>query len=502
MSGFFAVYSQGGSCVLNIYEATTDLDHLGSAYGGICTNGNLMSPRIHKIQEAPFYVRFANELNNLPGNIGMGVISSSDVQPLPFDTKLGRYAVCVQGNFHNLQEIGNQLKKDGHLFNENTKYRKTVDGQKTDAVRYNKAEIVGNIINTCPSIAEGIQKVWELIDGQGSLNIIILTPEGYYAARDRRGTFPVTIGQKEKNNRKTIAVTNETTCFINLKFEITHELNAGEIVFVSEDGIDILSPGTDDSVVCGFIFNYTYKPNAIVEGQLVEMTRDDDINSTGAEIWKRFSHLYSDEIEYIAGVPDSGTGHAHGTANASGIKFRRCLIKIRAARSYIPASKMIRDRVAHHKIATIPQRIEKNRFILDDDSLVRNTQLRQLVAKIAKCSPQYVALALACPPLMHTCIFEESTRETIELAAPRAIATLENIPIEAVDINKYLKPDTEQYNAMVEEIRKEVNSTAVEEFGQEAINRLLYLTLPQFIQAIGRPLNRTCTYCWDGVISR
>ncbi len=480
MSGLSGVFSVKEPCIEDLYNLLSDHEHLGQAIGGIFTRqGNGLYKEIHAISEIPFLPRFAKELDRLPGNIGIGVASSADVQPLKFDTRIGSFSIAVQGNFFNLQQIGDELKDQGHNFQE-----KTWD-EKKENWHYNKAEIAGEIISTGKDLVDGIKAVWEKIKGHGSLNMLLLTADGIFAARDPRGTFSLSISQKNS----TYAVVTETTGLDNLEYERERELKAGEIVFIDGNGPKTLVPGHDNSKICGFLYVYTAYPEAIIENICVEDTRD----RSGAAIWDIFEPMGL-EIDFIAGVPDSGLGHAHGAACASGLPLKRPLRKKRSIRSFMYGSQRQRNYAAFHKINTIRAVIAGKKILLIDDSLVRNTQLFWLIKKIGRCRPSDLTLALACAPLIEICPFEESTRRLEELAARKAMVGIEGKKIEEIDITPYLDPRTEKFKAMIEWIRRDVNK----ESDWEVVKRIIYLTTAHNIKAIGLPPERVCTYCWTG----
>jgi len=480
MSGLAGIFSNKEPCINDLYNLLGDHEHLGQAIGGIFTRqGKGLYKEIHSIKSVPFLPRFAGEIDNLPGNLGFGVCSSADIQPLKFDTRFGSYSICVQGNFLNLQKIGDKLKSEGHNFRE-----KTWD-EKKETWRYNKAEVIGEIISTGNDIVDGIKQAWQLVAGLGSINILLLTADGIFAARDPRGTFSLTLGVKDS----AYTVVTETTGLDNLDFEICRELKAGEIVFFDNNGFTTLLAGHDNSKICGFLYVYTAYPEAIIEGITVEDTRD----RSGAAAWQVFQKLNL-EIDFIAGIPDSGLGHAHGAVCASRIPFKRPLRKKRSVRSFMYDDQNLRAYAAYHKINTIKSIIEGQKFLLLDDSLVRNTQLLWLIKKIGRCRPSALYLALACAPLVEICPFEESTRKRKELAARKAMVNIEGKPIDDIDIKPYLDPRTEQYQRMVDWIRRDVNKAA----DWEVVKKIIYLTTKQNIQAIGLPSKKICTYCWTG----
>jgi amidophosphoribosyltransferase len=482
MSGLAGVLSTKGKCINDLYNLLGDHEHLGQAIGGIFTRQDKgLYKEIHHIHDVPFLPRFGDLLDNLPGNMGIGITSSADVQPLKFDTCIGNFSIVVQGNFTNLQQIGDDLKKQGSNFRE-----KTWDG-KRESWHYNKAEVAGEIISKGSDLVDGIKNFWDMISGSGSINLLLMNSEGIYAARDPRGTFSLSLGVKDN----AFAMVTETTGLDNLDYEILRELKAGEIVFVGANGPKTLVPGADSGKICGFLYVYTAYPEAIIQGICVEDTRD----RTGAALWGNFKQLdLFGEIDFVAGIPDSGLGHAHGASHASGVPLLRPLRKKRGIRSYMYGDQTMRDYAAFHKINTIRSVIEGKRFLLVDDSLVRNTQLRWLIKKIGRCRPEEVTLGLACAPLIEICAFEESTRKREELAARRAMAAIEGKNIDDIDITPYLYPSTNKYQEMVEWIRRDVNKET--EF--EVVKRIIYLTTKQTVATIGLPEERICTYCWTG----
>ncbi len=482
MSGLAGVFSKRGECANDLYHLLADHEHLGQAIGGIFTrHGRGLYKEIHRIQDVPFLPRFGNLLDNLPGNMGIGITSSADVQPLKFDTCIGSYAIVAQGNFMNLQEIGDELKREGSNFRE-----KTWDRNK-ESWHYNKAEVAGEIISKGEDLVSGIRNFWEKISGQGSINLLIMNSDGIYAARDPRGTFSLSIGERDNS----YAIVSETTGLDNLDYQILRELKAGEIVYIDAQGPATISPGSDSSKICGFLYVYTAYPEAVIQNICVEDTRD----RTGSFLWDNFKQLdLFGEIDFIAGIPDSGLGHAHGASHASGVPLLRPLRKKRGIRSYMYSDQHMRDYAAFHKINTIHSVIRNKRFFLIDDSLVRNTQLRWLIKKIGRCRPEEVTLGLACAPLIEICPFEESTRKREELAARRAMAAIEGNNMDDIDITPYLDVTTNKYREMVDWIRRDVNK----ETEIEVVKRIVYLTTRQTVAAIGLPEDRICTYCWTG----
>ena len=321
---------------------------------------------------------------------------------------------------------------------------------------------------------DGIEKMFDRI--QGSASVLLLTREGIYAARDRLGRSPLVIGEKGSN----FAVATETCSFLNLGFNIIKYLEPGEIVLIGRDGLKQKSPGMCERQICAFLWIYTGYPASSYEGISVEVVRE----NCGRFLAKRDKV----EADLVAGVPDSGVGHAIGYSMESGLPYRRPLTKYTPGygRSYTPPSQEIRDLVATMKLIPIKEIICGNRIILCEDSIVRGTQLKNYtLKKLWDNKAKEVHVRPACPPLMFPCKFALSTRSTAELAARRAIRSIEGKDIE--NVSDYLDPNSEKYARMVEWIRKELGATT-----------LKYQTIDDMIQAIGLPREKLCLHCWLG----
>jgi len=338
----------------------------------------------------------------------------------------------------------------------------------------NSVELVAKLINGGRNLIEGIEKMFDRI--QGSASVLLLTREGIYAARDRLGRSPLVIGERGSD----FAVATETCSFLNLGFNVIKYLEPGEIVLIGRDGLKQKNPGTSERHICAFLWIYTGYPASSYEGISVEMVRE----NCGRFLAKRDKV----EADLVAGVPDSGVGHAIGYSMESGLPYRRPLTKYTPGygRSYTPPSQEIRDLVATMKLIPIKEIIGGNRIILCEDSIVRGTQLKNYtLKKLWDNKAKEVHVRPACPPLMFPCKFALSTRSTAELAARRAIRSIEGKDIE--DVSEYLNPESEKYARMVEWIRKELGATT-----------LKYQTIDDMIQAIGLPREKLCLHCWLG----
>jgi amidophosphoribosyltransferase len=303
-----------------------------------------------------------------------------------------------------------------------------------------------------------------------------MTREGIYAACDHTGRLPLAIAERDD----AVAAASETCAFPNLRLRVTKYLQAGETVFFDASGPREASPARGAKKTCAFLWIYTGYPASSYEGVSVETVRE--------RCGQALARKDTIEADLVSGVPDSGTGHAIGYAMASGLPFRRPLVKYSAGygRSYTPPSQEVRDHIAKMKLIPIEQITRGNRLIVCEDSIVRGTQLRNLtIRKLWDASAAQVHIRVACPPLMFPCRYNLSTRSIAELAARRAIRALEGEDVE--DVGPYLQPHMPRHRDMVEWIRKDLKATS-----------LIYLTLDEMVEAIGRPRSQLCTYCWNG----
>jgi len=340
------------------------------------------------------------------------------------------------------------------------------------------AEVVAELISSANTLESGMASVYEHI--QGSLSVLLLTCDGVYAARDRMGHSTLVIGESENG----YAVTTETTAFPNLGYSVVTELAPGEIVRITEKGIERRKEGNRAVAhPCAFLWVYTSFPASSVEGINVEKAR---YNSGALLAMRDKAAGFSADI--VAGVPDSGVGHAIGYANASGIPYARPIVKYTPSwpRSYMPSEQSVRDLIANMKLIAIPELIRGKRIVICDDSIVRGTQLRKMITeKLLVHGAREVHLRIACPPLMFPCIYNQSTRTTGELAARRAIRLLEGKDTQ--EVAEYLDRKSSKHIKMVETVANELGA-----------NSLMYQGLEDMAAAIGRPVDGICKYCWIG----
>lgn len=464
MGGFFGVVSDS-DCTEEVFYGTDYHSHLGTMRGGMAVKGRQGIQRvIHDITGAQFRSKFEDELPSMEGTTGIGVISDYDDQPLIIGSHLGRYAIVTVGVINNIQEIVRSVfrSRSGH-------FTEMTGGE------VNPTEVVAMLINREDSFTAGLERAQDTIDG--SCSALLLTDEGIYAARDRLGRTPVAVGSR-KGAR---AVTFETCAFPNLDYEFERELGPGEIVLLTrEEARTVREPG-ERMRICAFLWIYYGFPASNYEGINVEDAR----NRCGACLARRDSV----KADMIAGVPDSGTGHAVGYANASGIPFRRPFVKYTPTwpRSFMPQDQATRDLVARMKLIPIRELIQDRKLLFCEDSIVRGTQLKDTVRRLFDSGASEIHMRPACPPLVFGCRYLNfsRSRSELDLAGRRAIAELEGDSREVPDL--YLDPDSQEYSDMVERIRRRLGLTS-----------LSYQRLDDMVAAIGLPLEGLCTYCFDG----
>jgi len=461
MSGLFGVVSKD-NCSETLLYGTDYHSHLGTERAGLAVLGDRLQRRIHDISQAQFKSKFADEYRQLTGPMGIGVISDGDPQPILMASHLGEFAVATAGFVENARALTDRLLADGCTFSEVT----------DDTV--NQTEIIAKIIARAATVPEGIERVHDAIAGSSSM--LVLTRDGIYAGRDKLGRLPLVVATRGDE----VAIASESCAFPNLGFQVRKELQPGEIVLLGPDGLVQQRGPNDACQICAFLWIYTGYPASTYEGITVEAVRE-----RCGRCLARNDHIQAD---LVAGVPDSGIGHAIGYAMESGIPYRRPLVKYTPGygRSYTPPTQEIRDLVAKMKLIAIQDIIRANRLIVCEDSIVRGTQLRNLtVQKLKDNGAREIHIRPACPPLMFPCKFALSTRSIDELAARRAIRALEGRDID--DVRDYIDDTTDNYRRMVEWIRDDLGVTS-----------LKYLHLDEMVEAIGLPRDRLCLYCWTG----
>jgi amidophosphoribosyltransferase len=452
-------------CVADLFYGTDYHSHLGTQRGGmVVTNGNGFTRSIHNITNAQFRSKFEDDLPGMHGTMGLGVISDHEDQPLVVSSHIGTYAIVTVGKIHNLEQLTNQL-----LARNGTHFTQIRDGV------INPTELVTNLIDGESTFEDGVSHAQSLIDG--SCSLLILDKDGIVAARDRLGRTPVAVGGKDGAH----AVSMETSAFPNLGYEVKHELGPGEVVRVTSDGVETLIPPGEQSQVCSFLWIYYGYPAACYEGINVEACR----NRCGAAL----ARADDVNVDYVAGIPDSGIGHAIGYAAEANLPYRRPFVKYTPTwpRSFMPQEQRVRDLVAKMKLIPVEELIEGNRLLFCEDSIVRGTQLTDIIRRLFDRGALEVHMRPACPPLLHSCKFLNfsQSKSELDLAGRRAIVDLEGDGEAPLD--EYADPDSDRHAAMVDRIGERLQLTS-----------LRYQRLDDMIEAIGLPRERLCTYCWNG----
>ena len=461
MSGIFGISSKG-NCAGDLLYGTDYHSHMGTEYGGMAVLGKRFFHRIHDISRSQFKSKFFEEYKEMEGNLGIGVISDHDAQPLIIGSKFGPFAIVSAGLVDNVDELASELLSKGATFSE------------MSSGTINSVELIAKMINEGNTLVEGIELFYDRL--QGSASLLIMKEDGIYAARDRLGRTPLVVGERDGN----YVVATETVSFLNLGYRIMKYLAPGEIIRIGKDGIEEKLPGKTKNQICSFLWIYTGYPGSSYEGINVEIVRE----NCGRFLAKNDNV----EADLVAGVPDSGVGHAIGYAMESGIPFRRPLVKYTPGygRSYTPPTQEIRDLVATMKLIAIKDVIEGNRIVLCEDSIVRGTQLKNYtVKKLKAAGAKEIHVRPACPPLMFPCKYALSTRSTDELVARRAIKALEGSDTE--NTSEYLDDSSEKHRKMVDWIAKELDITT-----------LKYLRINDMVEAIGLPRENLCLHCWIG----
>ena len=465
MGGFFGVASKT-DCVFDLFFGTDYHSHLGTKRGGMAVCGeNGFQRAIHNIENAPFRTKFERDVDEMKGPLGIGCISDTEPQPLIVRSHLGNFAITTVGRINNMEALVREA------FDAGTTHFLEMSGGSI-----NPTELTAALINRKDSIPEGIRYAQSRIDG--SMSMLVLTQTGIYAARDRLGRTPVILGKKEGAT----CASFESSAYLNLGYEPYRELGPGEVDFITPEGAEVVLPALQEMKICTFLWVYYGYTSSSYEGMNVEQMRC----NCGAMLARR-DHTQADTV---AGVPDSGTAHAVGYANQSGIPFSRPFIKYTPTwpRSFMPQKQSQRNLIARMKLIPIDALIHGKRLVMIDDSLVRGTQMRETTEFLYHSGAKEVHIRLACPPILYGCKYLNFSRSSSEydLIARRVIRRLEG---EQADekLPLYADPDTPQYRRMVEEICKELKFTSLE-----------YQRLDDMMAATGVSPCKLCTYCWNG----
>ena len=468
MGGFFGVASKE-ACNLDLFYGTDYHSHLGTRRGGMATYGSDGWKRaIHNIENSPFRTKFEKDVDTMKGNIGIGCISDYDPQPILIQSHLGCFGITTVGKINNADQLIRNLYENGH-----THFQSMTNGQ------INSTELVAALICKKDSFVEGIRYVQSVVEG--SMTLLLLTENGIYAARDLLGRTPVVIGKKEN----AYCVSFESFAYINLGYTDYKELGPGEIVYVTPESVETVSPACEKMRICSFLWVYYGYPTSSYEGVGVEEMR----YNCGKLLAQRDDH--SIDVDIVAGVPDSGIAHAIGYANESGIPYARPFIKYTPTwpRSFMPTTQSQRNLIARMKLIPVHSLIEDRSLLLIDDSIVRGTQLRETTEFLYQSGAKEVHVRPACPPLLYGCKYLNFSRSKsdLDLITRRIIREWEGDN----DVNvlgEYADPNSDRYAAMLEEIRKRQNFTS-----------LRYHRLDDLIKSIGIDACQVCTYCFHGV---
>ncbi|HIW15509.1 MAG: amidophosphoribosyltransferase [Acutalibacteraceae bacterium] len=466
MGGFFGVASKE-DCVFDLFFGVDYHSHLGTRRAGLAVydEKNGFDKAIHNIENAPFRTKFMSESHSMHGSLGIGCISDFEAQPILVRSHHGTFAVTTVGKINNMKEIVDEIIAKG------THFFEMQNGE------VNPTELVAAMINQKENFIEGIRYAQERVEG--SISMLILTPRGVYAARDKLGRTPIVLGQKDEG----YCASFESFAYLNLGYRDLRELGPGEIVVMTPDGVKTLSaPGTKKKI-CTFLWVYYGYPSSTYEGVNVEAMR--------YRCGRLLARRDDAKPDTVAGVPDSGIAHAVGYANESGIPFSRPFVKYTPTwpRSFMPTHQSRRNLIAKMKLIPVHELIQDKSLLLIDDSIVRGTQLRETTEFLYESGAKEVHIRPACPPLLFGCKYLNFSRSgsELELIARRVINELEGCEADEETVRSYADPDSEKYQKMVNGICEKLHFTS-----------LRFHRLDDLVEAVGLPKEDLCTYCWDG----
>ena len=466
MGGFFGVVSKH-DCVFDLFFGVDYHSHLGTRRGGmVVLNENGFNRAIHNIENSPFRTKFESDVITMKGNMGIGCISDFEPQPLIVRSHHGNYAITTVGKINNIKELTDFLFNNGH-----SHFLEMSGGD------INPTELVASIINQKENLIDGIKYAQELIDG--SMTFLIMNEKGIYCSRDKYGRTPLVIGK----NKDGYCASFESFAYLNLGYKDYKELGPGEVCIMTTDGVKTLVAPGNKMRICTFLWVYYGYPSSSYEGISVERMR--------CNCGKYIAMRDNVKPDSVAGVPDSGTAHAIGYSNQSGIPFQRPFIKYTPTwpRSFMPTIQTKRNLIAKMKLIPVHDLIENKSLLLIDDSIVRGTQMRETTEFLYDSGAKEVHIRSACPPLIYGCKYLNFSRSTseMELITRRMINKLEDGKITPEILAEYANPNTKRYEQMVEEIRKELKFTS-----------LRFNRIDDLKKACEIDEDKLCTYCWDG----
>ena len=471
MGGFFGAISRN-DCKYDVFFGTDYHSHLGTKRGGLAFYDEKWSfqRQIHNIENTPFRTKFEGDLTKLGGSVGIGCISDTDPQPLLIRSHLGMFALATVGIINNAEElVEKSFSGPGNQF------------MAMSSGKINSTELTAALINRCDNLVDGIHYAQDTIEGSSTM--LILNKDCIIAARDKLGRLPVVIGEKEDG----YCVCMESFACLKLGYKPCYNLGPGEIVKITPNGYEQLAAPGDKMKICAFLWTYYGYPNSNYEGQNVEVMR-----CRNGEIMARneIANGTFPDVDYVAGVPDSGVPHAIGYANYSHKFFARPFVKYTPtwARSFTPSNQEMRNLIAEMKQIPVPELIEGKKLLLVDDSIVRGTQLRETVDFLYKSGAKEVHMRSACPPIMYGCKYLNFSRSNsvMELLSRKIIQQLEGDEGQN-HIAEYADSCTERGQALLKSI--------CDEMGFDSLG---YQSLDGLLEAIGLNRDKVCTYCWTG----
>lgn len=471
MGGFFGAVSSN-DCIQDVFFGTDYHSHLGTRRGGMTSYSPELGYQrnIHSIENSPFRTKLDKDIESMRGNICIGCISDTDPQPIMVRSKLGLYAICSIGIIRNAKELSDELLQSG-----------CSNFETMSSGSINSAGLIGALIAQKDNFVDGIRYAQDRIEG--TMSLVIMRENSIICARDKYGRLPIIIGKRSDG----FCFSFESFAFQKLGYETYKELKSAEIVELTKDACTTISEGTDDTKICTFLWTYYGYPNARYEGVNVEVMRTKN-GEIMAETDMKNGRL--PDVDYVCGVPDSGTPHAIGYANKSGIPFARPFIKYTPTwpRSFMPTNQSMRNRVAKMKLIPVHDLIEGKKLLFVDDSIVRGTQMRETVEFLYENGAKEVHMRSACPPIMYGCKYLNFSRSTSELELIARQIIDEKEGAEGVKyIAEYSDSSTERGRLLRDEICRRLKLTSLE-----------FQSYPGTVQAVGIPECKLCSYCWTG----
>lgn len=463
MSGLFGVVTKN-PCATDLFYGTDYHSHLGTRRAGLSTIDNgVMHLNIHNIQNSYFRTKFSNDIHEMLGDMGIGVISDTDPQPIVVNSHLGRFAVCTVSKINNTDELEQICLEKHQQFTE-----LSMGGT-------NPTELIALLITQGKDFADGIKNVYRHV--KGSVSMLILTKDGIIAARDYLGRTPLVIGRRGTD----YAVASESHTYINLGFQTVRYVAPGEAIMISHDGLEQIIQPSGKMQICSFLWIYYGYPVAQYE----------DINAEEVRYKLGMAMGQNDDIDadFVSAIPDSGIGMALGYAAGKGIPYKRGILKYTPtwSRSFMPVNQESRNLVAKMKLIPSRKVLEGKDVVFCDDSIVRGTQLRDQVKMLYESGVKHIHIRISCPPLIHGCNYLNfsASKTDMELIARRCIEELEGGEIR--NLEAYRDSSSKEYAAMVEKIRQHVG-----------VDTLKFNDLSVVCDSIGLPKHQVCTHCFDG----